>query len=126
MLTFPLPTGEAANKSLSLVERSKHYQEQCTLTLLDGSKVRPTQDTMDYIFSLFDMFPDIPLAVGEGSYELVSDDSEKELRDQILLLKEEVSYLRRSQEINHGDGKLWCLDCNTPYNDDSTCECPDG
>lgn len=124
MLTFPLPTGEAADTSLSLAERSKHYMDQCTLTLLDGSKVRPTQDTMESIFSLFDMFPDVPIAVGEGSYELVSDESEKTLRDQIKELQYEVSYLRRSAEINYPEGNPWCLDCETKIKDDSTCECP--
>lgn len=125
MLTFPLPTGEAANTSLSLVERSKHYMDQCTLTLLDGSKVRPTQDTMESIFSLFDMFPNVPIAVGEGSYELVSDSSEKALRDQIQGLQDQVSYLGRYIQVNPPYGNIRCGDCYAPIKDDSTCECPD-
>ena len=71
---WKVPTGIAANSTVSLFTRIEHYTFDQSHELNDGTKVLPHAGTAISVINAYDEFgPDIPVAVSSGSYVLASN-----------------------------------------------------
>ena len=69
--TWSLPKGAAADKSLLVVERMRHYRFQQKHMLKDGTHVIPNLDTIKHILQAYDML-EMRVAIESNSYHVCS------------------------------------------------------
>lgn len=67
LLTWPLPTGVAADCELPIVVRMNHYLSETRTLLADGTDVLPTQETLEAILASWDYFG-IEVVISSDSY----------------------------------------------------------
>ena len=69
-ITWSLPTGVAADKEAESGRRYYHYLTECKTTTRNGIDIKPTAETLEMIFTSYDLF-DSSLIVSEGSYQMI-------------------------------------------------------
>ena len=68
VLTWTLPTGIAGDKEAEKGRRYYHYLTECKTTTFNGFNIKPNAETLEMIFTSYDMF-DCALIVSEKSWQ---------------------------------------------------------